>query len=250
LALAYGLGYPEPRLQVQEVVDGSPAQVSGFQAGDVLVEVNGQKVSSIEDFRDQTTKLGGQQVQITVDRQGEPVQLTTVPRANPPANQGALGVRIGAELGGPPTRHGPVESVAFGFKSAVRFITMTLQTPVMLLQGLISPEAARPICLPGMTQVAAGAAVASVKSGWLYPLLVITGAFSAGLAVANMLPIPALDGGRLAFVIVEAIRGRRVSPEREGLIHVVGMAVLISLMVFISIHDLMAPPPAIDWGIR
>jgi regulator of sigma E protease len=65
-----------------------------------------------------------------------------------------------------------------------------------------------------------------------------------------MLPLPALDGGRLLFVAIEAIRGRRVPPEREGLIHLVGMVVLLSLMVAISFNDLVVPPVAIDWGIR
>jgi regulator of sigma E protease len=101
-----------------------------------------------------------------------------------------------------------------------------------------------------MTQVAAQAATAAVTSGWWFPVLMITGAFSAGLAAINLLPFPGLDGGRLAFVLVEAVRGRRVSPEREGLIHLVGMAVLLSLILFISFHDFLAPPAAIDWGLR
>jgi regulator of sigma E protease len=65
-----------------------------------------------------------------------------------------------------------------------------------------------------------------------------------------MLPLPALDGGRLLFVAVEAVRGRRVSPEREGVIHLIGLAVLFSLMIVISFHDIIAPPASIDWGIR
>jgi regulator of sigma E protease len=80
--------------------------------------------------------------------------------------------------------------------------------------------------------------------------LSIAGAFSAGLAVVNMLPLPGLDGGRLLFVLIEAVRGRRVSPEREGIIHLIGMAFLLSLIVLISFNDFIAPPIPIDWGIR
>jgi regulator of sigma E protease len=78
----------------------------------------------------------------------------------------------------------------------------------------------------------------------------VTGTFSAGLAIANMLPIPALDGGRLLFVLIEAIRGRRVSPDRENMFHFVGIVVLITLMVIISLNDLITPLPPVEWGPR
>jgi regulator of sigma E protease len=78
----------------------------------------------------------------------------------------------------------------------------------------------------------------------------MTGTFSAGLAIANMLPIPALDGGRLFFIFIEAIRGRRISPEREGLVHFVGIVVLIALMVLIAVNDIQNPFGTIDFGIR
>jgi regulator of sigma E protease len=129
-------------------------------------------------------------------------------------------------------------------------IGMTFTAPILALRGDVAPELVRPIGLPGMTQVAAQSARAAVESGWWFPVLLITGAFSAGLAVANMLPLPALDGGRLLFVAIEAVRGRRVSPEREGLIHLVGLVVLFSLMILISFNDLRSPLPSIDWGIR
>jgi regulator of sigma E protease len=248
-ALAFGIGYPDSsRLAVLEVMPGTPGDVSGFQKGDVLLQVNGQPVSSTDDFRSLIAKQQGRATDVVVERDGQQITLNTSPRVNPPPDQGSVGIKIGSERGAP-VPHGPIESLGFGIRMTIGLMMTTLAAPVMLFQGLVSPEAVRPIGLPGMTQVAAGAAEATVKSGFLYPIFLITGAFSAGLSVANMLPLPALDGGRLAFVVVEAIRGRRVSPEREGLIHVVGMAALIALMIFISIHDLVVPPPSIPWGI-
>ena len=67
-------------------------------------------------------------------------------------------------------------------------------------------------------------------------------------AITNLLPLPALDGGRLLFILIEAIRGRRVSPEREGLIHMVGFALLLGLMLFITVRDLSSAPQTIDWA--
>jgi regulator of sigma E protease len=81
-------------------------------------------------------------------------------------------------------------------------------------------------------------------------VFILTGLFSSGLAVANMLPIPALDGGRLFFVLLEWVRGRRVPPEREAAYHFVGIVVLLTLMVIISLNDLISPLPSVNWGSR
>jgi regulator of sigma E protease len=183
-----------------------------------------------------------------VVRENGQVQLTLTPRENPPEGQGALGVAIA-----PPTRlqpHGPLESIVFGFRHSLEIIFMTLAAPIMVLRGALSADLIRPIGLPGMAQVAGGAAQAAVTTGMWFPILTVTGTFSAGLAIANMLPIPALDGGRLLFVVIEAIRGRRVSPERENMFHLVGIVVLITLMVLISLNDIMTPLPPVDWGPR
>jgi len=70
---------------------------------------------------------------------------------------------------------------------------------------------------------------------------------STALAITNLLPLPALDGGRIFFIVVEAIRGRRVDPAREGVIHFVGLAVLLGLMVVVSYFDVVRPITAMDW---
>jgi regulator of sigma E protease len=127
---------------------------------------------------------------------------------------------------------------------------MTLSAPIGVLAGTLSPELVRPIGLPGMAQVAGDAAQAAIDTGALLPLLTVLGTFSAGLSIANMLPIPALDGGRLLFVLIEAIRGRKVSPDRENAFHFVGIVVLITLMILISLNDINNPLPSIDWAPR
>jgi regulator of sigma E protease len=88
----------------------------------------------------------------------------------------------------------------------------------------------------------------SLATGWWYPVFVTLGLISAALGVTNLLPLPALDGGRILFLIVEAIRGRRVDPEKEALVHFVGMALLIGLLFVVTYQDLVAPVPSMDWG--
>ena len=113
-----------------------------------------------------------------------------------------------------------------------------------------APSDARLTGLVGMAQATTGAVDYVVDTGVWYPIFFLTGLFSAGLSIANMLPIPALDGGRLFFVLLEWIRGRRIPPEREAAYHFVGIVVLLTLMVIISINDLAQPIPQIDWAGR
>jgi regulator of sigma E protease len=71
---------------------------------------------------------------------------------------------------------------------------------------------------------------------------------SIGLAVANLLPLPGMDGGRILFVIVEAIRGKRIDPEKEGAVHLIGLALLVTLMIFITYQDITTPVYTVDWA--
>ncbi|KAA3664075.1 MAG: RIP metalloprotease RseP, partial [Chloroflexi bacterium] len=103
------------------------------------------------------------------------------------------------------------------------------------------PEEARPVSAIGISQIAGQAAEVSVLSGNLFPILNMIAFISVALGFTNLLPIPALDGGRILFVLIEAVRGRRIEPEREGMVHVVGMVVLLSLMVLLIVQDIVNP---------
>jgi regulator of sigma E protease len=147
-------------------------------------------------------------------------------------------------------RVAPLDALGLGFQQTVQVIGATLLMPKMLIEGAIAPSDARLIGLPGMARLTSDAVDFAVDTGFWSPVFILTGLFSAGLSVANLLPIPALDGGRLFFVLLEWIRGRRVPPEREAAYHFVGIVVLLSLMVAISINDIISPVPAINWAGR
>jgi regulator of sigma E protease len=111
----------------------------------------------------------------------------------------------------------------------------------MLISGEITPSEARPVSIVGISQIAGQAAESSASSGNLFPILSMTAFISVALGLTNLLPIPALDGGRILFVLIEAIRGRRVEPEREGMVHVIGMLVLLGLMALLIVQDIINP---------
>jgi regulator of sigma E protease len=236
---------PDGPVQIAEVAPDSPAQAAGIQAGDVIVSVDGQP-ATVQTFRETTQTHLDQPIQIEV-RHGDQVQTTTLtPRSNPPQGQGAIGIVLSGGL----IRLNPLAAVSQGFTQTVRAIVGTLSVPKMLIEGTIAPGDARLIGLVGMAQATSETVSYVADTGFWYPLFVLTGLFSAGLSIANMLPIPALDGGRLFFVILEWIRGRRIPPEREAAYHFVGILVLLTLMVIISFNDLLSPLPAINWGGR
>ncbi len=253
-SIAFMTGVPDvvevTATRVVSVADGSPAQQAGLRPGDIIDTINGQKAVPVENVRQVTNQNLGKPVTLDVIRDGQHLTITVTPRANPPEGQGALGVAIQPEGRIGMRTYGLFESLWRGFEASVGVVLTTLAIPVLLLKGLIPAEAARPIGLPGMAELASQAASVSVETGRWFPILSLTGYISAGLSLANMLPLPALDGGRLLFVVIEAIRGRRISPEKEAAVHFVGLVALLALMILISLNDLASPLPKIDWGVR
>jgi regulator of sigma E protease len=134
-----------------------------------------------------------------------------------------------------------------GVRETFRVIALTLSVPVLVLRGLIPAELVRPIGPYGLYQQTASAVEASVQMGWWFPILTLVGWISTALAITNLLPLPALDGGRISFVLVEAVRGRRVDPAREGFIHLIGLAVLLTLILVVTYYDITQPMSTIDW---
>ena len=236
---------PDGAVQLAEVAPDSPAQAAGLQAGDVIVSLNTEPVN-VQSFREATQSHLDQPVEIGFRRGDQTFSASLTPRSNPPEGQGAIGIVLRGGL----IRLNPLAAVSQGFTQTVRAIGATLSVPKLLLEGSLAPGDARLIGLVGMAQATSETVTYVADTGFWYPLFVLTGLFSAGLSIANMLPIPALDGGRLFFVILEWIRGRRIPPEREAAYHFVGIVVLLTLMVIISFNDLISPLPAINWGGR
>jgi regulator of sigma E protease len=236
---------PDGPVNIADVAPTSPAEQAGLQPGDVIVSFDGQPVN-VQTFRDATQTHLDQPIQIQYQRAGQTESTTLTPRSNPPEGQGAIGIVISGGL----IHLNPLQAAQQGFLQTVRAIGATLSVPKMLIEGSIAPSDARLIGLVGMAQATSETVNYVADTGFWYPLFVLTGLFSAGLSIANMLPIPALDGGRLFFVILEWIRGRRIPPEREAAYHFVGIVVLLTLMVIISFNDVISPRPAINWGGR
>jgi regulator of sigma E protease len=249
-SMVYIVGVPrlaaEGPVHLSAIAPDSPALAAGLQAEDVIVNFDGVP-TNVQAFREATQQHLDQPIHVTVQRDQQQFVVTLTPRSSPPEGQGALGVVLAAnEI----ARSNPVHAVGLGFEQTMRAIGATFLIPKLLIEGVIAPSDARLIGLPGMARLTSEAVDYAVDTGFWYPIFILTGLFSAGLSVANLLPIPALDGGRLFFVILEWVRGRRVPPEREAAYHFVGIVVLLTLMVIISLNDIVSPLPSINWAGR
>jgi regulator of sigma E protease len=249
-ALAFGAGAPAvaepPNILVSEVAANSPALQAGLQAGDLLLRVDDISVETIEGLQEYIQGRAGVPIVFTVQRGEETVRLSIVPRENPPEGQGPTGILLGQRT---VLEHYPwYQSLWLGVKETISMAAMTLTLPIQLIRGLIPAELARPVGPVGIGGLIGDAVRYTLETGWWYPVMRMLGSLSVALAVTNLLPLPALDGGRILFVIVEAIRGKRVDPAKEGLVHLVGMALLIALMLLITWQDLVNPLPSLDWS--
>lgn len=250
---AYMTGWPtvtsdEVEAQIVKVAADSPAERAGLRQGDIVVSLAGTKISGAQHLKEETRRHLETTVPMVVKRGEHETTLNVTPRTPQSADEGPLGVTIQDR----PTKiemvaHDPLTSLVLGARQTWNVFVVTFSVPVLAIKGILPLEMARPSGPIGIFQVTSQAAAATIDTGWLFPILNVMGVFSAGLGLANLLPLPALDGGRLVFVVIEAIRGKRISPEREGLIHLIGMAVLLSLMVVVSCFDILFPIGQIDW---
>ncbi len=212
------------------VAPDSPAEMAGITVGDTILSIGGEPVDDVNEAVALIQASLGQQVEIVLSRNGqilEPVVVT--PRLNPPEDEGSLGVALDL----------PLERQAYSLGEA---IPRGLQTTWRMVQGLylalrsaISGETALELSGPvGIYQHTAQAARSGIEQ-----LIELTGMLSVNLFMLNLLPLPALDGGRLIFVLLEWIRGgRRVPAEKEGLVHLVGMMLLIAAMALVTYADI------------
>jgi regulator of sigma E protease len=231
-ALAFGVASDRANQPVVgEVVAGSPAAIAGIRPGDRIVAIDGVTVANGKSLVDGIHAALGKRLDLVYERNGIRTEVYVTPRACPP--------QVGRNLGC--IGFSPVPAyVHVGIGRAVResgqeFVAIANQTfggiALLVTQfAKYAPEIAGPI---GMGQVAA-----TVQDWGWGPYFSLAATISFALGLFNLLPIPALDGGRAAFIIAEIIRGRPVDPEKEAMVHIAGFAALMALIMLVAFHDI------------
>jgi regulator of sigma E protease len=239
----YMIGYPEIPIRVLDIAAASPAQQAGLQAGDAIVAVGGDPIRRIDQVQSYVSAHRGQRITLAVERGARTFDLTVTPRTveQTPEGQGAMGVQLGSD-GNYTVRAYPFgQALAFALGDMSDIVQQIVTLPSRLLGGLIVPSEARVMGPVGISQVAGLSVQRTVETGESFWILNLIAQISLALAITNLLPLPALDGGRLIFVLIEAVRRKRISPEREAIVHLIGMAMLLGLMVLITIQDVSNP---------
>jgi regulator of sigma E protease len=171
---------------------------------------------------------------VVLERDGQPLTVRVTPRQEPPPGEGALGIVITYAPGAAVTtvRYPLGEAIYRGVAEAVMMIgAMIMGFAQILRGGLRVGDITGPV---GIFQISGAVA----QSG-LTNLMQWTGFLSLNLFLVNLLPIPGLDGGRIAFILLEKIRGRRIAPQREGMAHLIGILVLLALTLVVSYFDIL-----------
>ena len=241
-SLSFGLGWGTGEgARISGVLEGSPAEAAGMQNGDVILYADEVKIANSADFINYVSSKADREIVLQVQREGDAVHIPVVPIYNSDVQKAQVGLYLTPEV---------TWGQAFlqGAAQTANVVALTLSIPYLLIQGVVPLEAARPIGPVGIAQLAGGAVEQSLAMGWWFPTLQLMGMLSTALAITNLLPLPGLDGGRILFVLVEAVRGKRISPEKEGAIHFAGFILLISLLVLITYVDIANPIPTIDWN--
>jgi regulator of sigma E protease len=218
---------------VTQVVPGSPANAAGVQAGDIILQAGGEEIESPTDLVRAISLNAGSEMQWLVERGGTQEVIRVTPRLNPPPDEGATGIGIDLINSQIVTRSDPPwTALGRAFSNTWEMLVLLKQEVSSWFSGGRTPELSGPI---GIAQVTGEVTQEGGLHGWL--VLVIL--FSINLAILNILPIPMLDGGRLLFVGIEwARRGKRIPPEKEGLVHLIGFVVLIGIIILISANDI------------
>jgi regulator of sigma E protease len=249
-AIALGLGAPavaDPENAViASVSPGSPAEQVGLEPGDIVLKADDTDILTIVDLQQYTQEHLGEEIVLTLQREDELLQIPVVPRVEVPEGDGPIGVGLSprTEL----KRYVWYEALWEGAKEVVTMTGFIFTVPVQIIRGLIPLDMARPVGPVGVGQLVGDAVEYSLDTGWWFPVMQMLGTLSVALAVTNLLPLPGLDGGRILFVIIEGIRGRRLDPAKEGLVHFIGLMLMVALMLFITWQDVVNPVPSLDWS--
>ncbi len=252
--LVHGVEEPTDTVRVNTVVANSPAALAGIEVGDVVKSVKkvtrttppesvtseptvefDKEIKSSKDLIDTAGANKGSELLLTLVHGSQTRTVAVTPRVNPPPGEGYLGLGItNVEIHKYSVAEAPLKSLEVTASQAYMMISSVGEPFLRLITFQnVCGQMAGPIGIARVTGQA-------IKYGF-WTVLSLMSMLSLNLAVLNVLPIPALDGGRLLFVVLEKFIGKKVNPEWERKIHAVGMFVLMGLILLITINDIICP---------
>lgn len=221
------------RIAVTEVPAGTAAAQAGLLPGDIITEANGQPLERLVDLTREINLNGGAAMTLQLERHGRPETAAVTPTFSADRSRWQMGVAVELADARTESRSMPLwEAVPASFVGVWELLVLLKQTIGGMISQGAAPDLAGPI---GIAQLTGEVSREGGVIGWLTIGILL----SINLAVFNILPFPMLDGGRIVFVVIEWLRrGKRISPEKEGIVHLIGLAVLIGGIIIISANDI------------
>lgn len=222
---------------IGQISENSAAEQAGLRSGDVITQINREKIHFYREVAVISSMNKGEPLEIHYKRGDESGVAQVTPTYDEQEGRYYMGIRPAGEY----LECNPLQVFQYGFYEVEYYVKTTYKSLGMLLRGQVTKdEVSGPIGIAQFVgesydQVEKSAGTASA----ILTMLEIMVLLSVNLGILNLLPLPALDGGRLLFMFVEVIRGKPIAPEKEGLIHFAGLVVFMVLMVFIMYNDIM-----------
>lgn len=221
---------------VQQVIPGFAAEEAGIQAGDLITRIDGERIYLSREINLITTQKQGETLKVECLRDGKRHEAVLTPKLDAESGRYLLGFQGYAEY----FKCSPFQVFQYSYYEVRYGLKATLKSLEMLIQGKAGKdEVSGPI---GIAVLVDDVAEQTKPYGvWvmIVNMMNLAMLLSVNLGVLNLLPLPALDGGRLVFLLIEVIRGKPIPPEKEGMVHLAGFAVLLGLMVFIMYNDIV-----------
>ena len=220
---------------VQSVQPGSAAEAAGLQAGDEIRSMNGHSVRMQSQVTFNSLMNRGEDITLVYLRDGEKITVTITPGWNEEAGRYLMGINGGGEY----LKCNVPQTFQYAFYTIEYYVQSTFKSLSMLIQGqLTRQDVAGPLGMVKMVDDTYEVVKETGTINVVLSMVEIALLLSVNLGILNLLPLPALDGGRLVFLLIEAIRGKPVPPEKEGMVHLGGMLALMLLMVLVLINDI------------
>ena len=236
LVFGFMAGWPD-QVKVLDVFTGSPAESAGLQSDDVITQVNGSPVYNTTELRNLIHENKGRSITINILRNSKLSTITLTPRSEWPVGEGPAGFLTSGVI----VKYKIPTAFRRAVEQMIALVQETTLLTVRLARGQMTSGEARITGPVGLKQVSDQAVANAIQWNEWFPLLYLGAWMSLAIGLTNLLPLPALDGGRALFVGIELLRGKRISIKVEKAIHAAGVIVLLILFVALTLNDILHP---------
>lgn len=242
--LIFAVSYPLLRVRIIQTEPGMPAAQAGLQADDVILSVAGTPVRDPQHVIELVQAHANTPIVIEARRGEDIITFTTTPVFDPTTQSARIGIQIGGEIvPGQYTRYPLPQALSMGAELLGEILKELLSMPGRLIKGSMTAEQARPTGIVGISRLSGYVLTRSADIGSPYLIFSLLTMVSLSLGVFNLLPIPALDGGRILTTLIELVRGRPIAAQTQERIHQVAFILLLLLLIAITVNDIVNPIP-------